>query len=491
MSSNYQTYDNRNFSLAGTYDTALISSNYTANVEMCKKYCDSFDECNGFSHDQMTGNCVFYGPQRSIDLDKHYGHMASYLKTCSKLSKVDQIAQSKTIIESLLKSFDKSNTEKLNENRKILESVDSKKYHKFNDDVVNSSVNYERTNGVLNVEYKDASPVKNYSSISAIDSDANKLINTINTSWIDYAKVQEAHDLLTTIYDDLPVEDAKTYAIEIDNNMKSSKLVIQQASMLLDILKEYKKVLMVKQLMIKMKNELNKYENDLAVSVDSIINTSIPQVIAAKKSRAEESFKHIIDQLELFRNLQGIALTINHEKVPARDITIIYNINKTVVNIFTTSIENSTKINIHSGIKYNYTIASNDERLEKSAIRKNDTFVDFSKNGNTTINEEILPAKTVPTETKEDGFIIMTNLQPTVPKTTDYQIPKLEPTIISPKYDSPIQQGGNKILKNLNYTKNNCKEQNDVCDLLIPASLFVIFVGFIMYKNMQKTDDIA
>jgi hypothetical protein len=486
MNSKYQIYDNRNFALSGTYDTA-ITSKYIANVETCKQYCDSFDECNGFSHDQMQQKCVFYGPRRSINLDLHYGHMASYLKTCRKLPIQERISQSKTIIETLLKSFEKSNTQKLNENRKILESVDSKSYNGFNDAVVNPSVNYERNNVVLNVEYKDAAPVKNYSSITAIDADADVLIDTINTSWVDYAKVQEAHDILTTIYDDLPQEDAEEYNTEIVNNFKSSKMVILQASMLLETLREYKKVLMVKQLFTKMQNELIKYANDLAVTVEAINNTSIPQVINAKKSRAQESFDFIINQLELFRNIQGIALSINHSKVPSRDITIINNYNKTIVNKFTSSITNASKNDIHSGVKFDYTMASDDARLNKTNIRKEDTFVDFSKNGKQSVSEEVLNEVLVPTATNDTGFTIMTNLPPSTPE-TPRPIPKPERTVIQPQQG--IIKETPQVINPEDILAKKCeKEANEICDLLLPLSLAAILISFIVYKNMTKNNN--
>lgn len=323
-----------------------------ADLVTCKQLCDSFDECHGFMHDEINHTCDFYGSDIQVDTYQHYGHMASYLKEGAYQENEEDlnkfIERGIDMIEINGLRLEESLSKMRQFNKKVFESMFSTKYHlKWNSHKSETSNYFRKDNMILNVDYKNADPVKNYHLPEEVSNDAIELYKVIRNSDVDLLRLLLIHDVIIVLWDRF-TSDEKNEAIERFKKYHDELLgLLSESLRLLTYLKTYRRYIQVRQKLEKMQNSIFPLANDIAETYKSLKEDQyiLPaQIITAKLQRSQESLEKIEGNMYPLQIFQGEIFSLDFKLLPDYDIKRLQKLNNMIVMLFAKSRNKYNKI---------------------------------------------------------------------------------------------------------------------------------------------------
>ena len=300
----------------------------------CKMMCDKFDDCKGFTHEQIGNICHFYGPRDTVDMSYHFGHMATFLKSKKHEDPVVFFDEGVSRMNKALETFFESLHEKEYLSEKVANRIEAIDFHDKVRVNTDPDTKYLSSNRILNAEFSDADPVKNYSSLEEIDQDIIQLREHLYNAWNDYLSLRIAHDILVIIHDQMSNEDKEYYISKIQSGSEKSKNVIRNESVLAQKLEKYKNFVSAKKTLRAIKNEIEHPANDIQVTHDEVIRNStdlVPQVIRSKYERMMDSMNHINTLSQSLQTAQGQLVSLDFEHIPKHDIKYLQHMNDEIV----------------------------------------------------------------------------------------------------------------------------------------------------------------
>lgn len=376
----YNTIDNR-ILYGGPSKTLKVS-----NVDMCKRLCDRFDDCKGFTHEQIGDICQFYGPAAKLRLDYHVGHMAAFLKSGESQDPYDFFREAINRIEVALNMYDEAESAKREFNYYIRRKISAKESHEKGELYNNAKRNYTILNPITNVSYKNSTPETSYNSIDEINFDMYQLSENYSTSALDFENILTAHDTLVIIFDQLESQIANDYVEHISQAVESARLIIDQQKFLLKIMNNYKYFILLKKILNELHGELDSSVNEIVETGNGLLKnfvTLTPQAIKAKHERIEEQYQILMGRTQKIKKMQQILFKFDETQIGKYDQNMLIKENNDLIeSVFSAmemysylheSLAMSTKKEHHRK-----TVAACDDKMYEKINTKSIRFDDFS-----------------------------------------------------------------------------------------------------------------
>lgn len=348
----------------------------TNNVDVCKQMCDRFDDCSGFTHDQIDNSCSFYteikNSGKNINDTYHFGHMAAFLKKSSTMPKKEFIPFAVNRIENSILLVNESLAKKSKFNYKIKGRVWSDAARKLYADtdycpddyrcetgdyqINNYRIDNYRTDAPsMNVQMKNAMPELNYSSVQQINADIISLNDALESLTLDYEHALTANDTLIAAYDYLPGSVSADYTEQILELKNKLEICNEQIIYLLSVLEEYKYFVLLRRILHELNKEIISPANDTIQTAQAIIKNFgiLPDSsLRAMMDRLDDSYDKVLIVLSKIAKVQKtILFKYDLMAIPIPDRKFLIKFNNRIVEMIYSAVEIYNYVHMVCSIK--------------------------------------------------------------------------------------------------------------------------------------------